>query len=350
MANDFKPLHFRIFSLVTKTRIIHVGDALNIDRLHLDLYTYKKGQGTSAHVEMYVPTNQARIIFADLSTCKLSVNGDGIYTEMWSGTLRNGKPQARILRIGATDANKPAFIEVMNCEGQRLRGGAIKPKKGASQTRVRILLDWRTARTLSLSVLEHLQAWSTATYHTRIAEATWTPDPGADQQPTPRAQASDKPPILANGNPVPDPDPTNLPPMPAVLSTALNKWDASPSQRGTIAYQIRRALHEKFPPAAITEIVVKASDTHADLLQIGDAIVKSAARHKHTPDGQIPGKSYTRPHLINRLQQTIQEADRLQLPDSQPDTPLWRWAWSPNQIIKFGQPLVQRINQANQKQ
>lgn len=170
MTNEYKPRNFRIITHTTKTRILHIEDALDLGKLRLELWEYQKGNGAKGHVEHYMDVHDARLLFTDLATGHLAEP----YQEL-KGTYRDGQPQSRTLTVAEVEARQPIKITVSNGPGEVIGAGAIKPKKGAEQTRISILLDRRTARKIALAVLGHIAAWEVATYYHRLSQGTWRP-------------------------------------------------------------------------------------------------------------------------------------------------------------------------------
>ena len=325
--NTYKPRYFRIYSHRTKTRILHIGDALDLDRIHLDLYDYERGQGTKGHVEFFIHRTEARIIFSDMITCSLPTDPKGIYLELMSGTPRDGKLQARTFKIeviGTPDARKPLAFEVMNCEGERMGEGAVKPKRGAQQTRVRALMDWRTARKVALSVLSHMNAWEAASYHSRIAAETWQPD--------------EQPPLI-DPPAAPDPQP-GRDAKPAYQPTEEQAERNRQAQLKTAKQEARKA--------GISAHVIAQIEMATPLDTLGkvEALRLEITRLQENPTGSIPGKKFNRAGLVLALQEKLYHATVVNASVPSVD-PLWQWKWTWQKMVEFGQSLTPLIAQAD---
>lgn len=305
MSEQFKPSFYRIYSHRTRSRIIHFEDALTLDRIHLDAYEYARGQGTKAYVDFFIPRAEARLIFSDLITCSLATDSKGVYQELMSGTPRQGKLQARILKIGVTDARNPVYFEIMNCEGEQMGEGAVKPKAGTEQKRVRVLFDWRTARKIGLEILAHMNAWAASTYADRIRENTWSPESQPDPQPGAPDAAGD------------------------------SQLDAKLAQVTRAAY--KAGLNK----ATVDEILTAAN---GDATAAINGLQCEIVNRRSDPHALIPGKNYTRRALVEALHDKIALAQRSAVKVE--IDPMWRWVWKPPQIIEFGQSLSPLIRQA----
>lgn len=183
---SYLPAYHRIISITTNKRILHVEDCLHMDKIRLDLYEYERGKGATAHAEHYLDLHTARRIAWELAHDQTTTH------EEFKGTHRDGQPQARTLTLqdlGDT-ARQPIKLTIANGPGQLLDTGAIKPKPGAQQTRISILLARSTARSTGLALLQHLQAWATATYLQRVQQGRWQPQDHQPDQTTPEEQAS----------------------------------------------------------------------------------------------------------------------------------------------------------------
>lgn len=178
MTDEYRPRHYRIYSHVTRNRILHVEDALQIDKVHLDAYEFKKGAGAQARAEAYVDVHEARLLFNQLSTGAIP---NGSKFEAIGGGFRDGEAVGRTLVVQEVEANNPIKFTLANGPSIPMKGGLFKPAWWGNEdvdpwAEVGVLLDRRTARKIALAVLEHLQAWASVTYWQRITEGTWQPD------------------------------------------------------------------------------------------------------------------------------------------------------------------------------
>jgi hypothetical protein len=72
---------FRISEHITKTRWLHVEDALDIGKLRLFAGQYTRGNGASHTAHHFLDLADARVIFFDLSLGRVPDNGKGAYIE-----------------------------------------------------------------------------------------------------------------------------------------------------------------------------------------------------------------------------------------------------------------------------
>lgn len=177
--NQYLPRNFRIYTHTTRSRILHIEDALQIGHIRFDLYAFTQGQGATAQAEAYVEVDEARLLFDQMQTGRLPARFQTI------GGRQRGEAQhviSRVLTVEEVQANNPIKITVQNGAGVPQENGLITPawwgdKDAEPDVDIAILLDRRTARKIALAVLDHLTAWAAATYHTRIQHRTWRPDP-----------------------------------------------------------------------------------------------------------------------------------------------------------------------------
>jgi len=148
----------RIHTVITRSAILHVEDALEIGKLRLFALAYKRGQGAQAHAIHFLDVADARPLMRDLATGRLREK----YTE-FKGSRNGGQPVSRILTVKdrGQEARSPMIIELANGPGEVIGQGAIKPK-GKPTTSVAIFLSRWETRKLSLAVLEYLQACAVA--------------------------------------------------------------------------------------------------------------------------------------------------------------------------------------------
>ena len=223
-GSEYLPSNFRIFSVRTAKRMLHVEDCLHIGRIRFDLWSYEKGNGSTGHVDAYVTTDDARLIgylltVADTSSA-LERNGGGVV---------KGNVIARTFKMEATDkADYPIRITVANAPGSRQENGLISINKGATPTRIQTLISPIDAYKLGLALAEHLQAWATATYDRRTTAGVYRP-----VQPTP-GDVIDEPADQPEGyDPGPDgygpddqPEPANPPTVTYLDGTEVSDNEA----------------------------------------------------------------------------------------------------------------------------
>lgn len=174
--SDYLPRHQRIITHATTKLILHIECALDIGKLHVDLWAFQRGKGHSGHAEAYIDADEARLLVEDLAAGQLPERFQAI------GGRANGEIIARVLTIEETDEGTrlPLRLRVENGPGIQ-NGGLIQPTwwgkgQGRATTSLSMLLDWRTARKIALAVREHMHAWAAATILQRKASAVWQPD------------------------------------------------------------------------------------------------------------------------------------------------------------------------------
>ena len=153
---------YRIHSHLTRSRFLHVGDALDIGKVRLFAGEYRRGQGASVTAVHYLDAADARVLLSDLAWGK-SVD----YVE-YKGSTNNGKgglPLSRVLKA-KTNGDK-VWVRLENGPGQVLGEGAVKPA-GDPEAVVNVPLTIWEARRLAYAVLAHLAAWEVVTFRHRV--------------------------------------------------------------------------------------------------------------------------------------------------------------------------------------
>jgi hypothetical protein len=182
--NNYRPQNYRIYRLVTKTRILTVEDALKLRKIIYTLTDYEKGTGAKTSVVHYMDHDRAALLSWNLLNHRPNTeawwNGD---TE-FKGTTRSGQLHARTMTVELAQGTRhPIRITITNGPGEPAgTAGAIKPKTDAPQQIVTTLLTWQDARTMALQTMLHLSAWHTMTYYSRLQEETWTNEDDSQQR------------------------------------------------------------------------------------------------------------------------------------------------------------------------
>lgn len=205
---EYLPRNYRIISHRTQRRIFHIEDALELERLRMEIWDYSKGSGAKGNVEAYVDVHTARLLASELVAGRLD-EMDG-RQEMGGGVVQ-GEVTSRILHTENTDTKNPIRITIRNGPGLRQPSGLISPAKGQPQVSLSVLLSRFDARRIGLAMLEHLQAWAVNTYTARVAAGTWQPQ-SEDEGPvspfleetTPDGTTDARPRRYVNGDPVGD--------------------------------------------------------------------------------------------------------------------------------------------------
>jgi hypothetical protein len=198
----FQPAYYRIASLRTQNRILHVEDALELGKIRWDAYTYSRGNGAQVNAHAFTDADDARVLAAIL-TGTVPAPPDLTFR---GGSKTGDQPTARILRLEpATDANAPWRLRISNGPGVVQALGLISPQQGAKMHTVAVLLTAYHAARLGLALSEHLQAWASNAYTDHISQV-WRPDPALGPESAPASPGSpptpapnDAPPTYADG-------------------------------------------------------------------------------------------------------------------------------------------------------
>jgi len=153
-----KTERYRIYSHITKSRFLHIEDALDIGKLRLFAGDYQKGQGAKAVAWHYLDLADARVLLSDLAWGKALD-----YCE-FKGTANGGQAVSRVLKV-KTNGDK-VWFGLENGPGQVIGQGAVKPA-GKPDAVVNVPLTTWEARRLAMAVLAHLDAWEVVTFRER---------------------------------------------------------------------------------------------------------------------------------------------------------------------------------------
>ena len=173
---QYKPGNYRIISLRTARRILHVEDCLEWGKVRFELWDYARGQGAAGHVDAYLDADSTRVLAAELTSGNLTTT-NGL--EQLGGGVVKGQVVARVLAVEMADTRNPIRISIRSGPGVRQPSGLISPEKGAKMASLQILLSRLDAKRVGLALLQHLQAWATVTYRQRLEADTWRPETGA---------------------------------------------------------------------------------------------------------------------------------------------------------------------------
>jgi hypothetical protein len=142
----------RIFSLVTKTRFLHIEDALaNGKKLRFFVGSFERGHGANATAYAFLDLDDARVIMNDLSWGR-AVD----FTDYKGGKDAYEAVISRVLKI-QTKEDK-LWVEVHNGAGEELFEGAIKPR-GKPFVEISVPLTPLDGRKMGYACLAYLQAW-----------------------------------------------------------------------------------------------------------------------------------------------------------------------------------------------
>lgn len=174
----YPPVH----KVITRSAILHVEDALEIGKLRLRLYRYRRGEGAQATAFHYLDVDDARVLFFDLGRGRLE---EPFVDYKGSPTARDGKPLSRVLKVEDTGdkTRNPIVFEARNGPGELIGQGAVKPA-GDPDSQVAVLISRAEARKMAFAVLEYLQAYAVARQLQRLwaPQEPEEPSPGADAE------------------------------------------------------------------------------------------------------------------------------------------------------------------------
>ncbi|MCP4536017.1 MAG: hypothetical protein GY832_02625, partial [Chloroflexi bacterium] len=157
----------RLYSHVTRTRFLHLEDALSIGKIRLFAGEYRKGNGASATAHHFLDLDDARPLLADLSW------GKKVEFTDYKGTTNGDGPQSRVLKIKAN--GDKIWLEIQNGPGELVGQGAVKPK-GKPTAAVSIPLTVWESRKLAHACLAYIRAWET----THLLDVAPTPPRSPD--------------------------------------------------------------------------------------------------------------------------------------------------------------------------
>lgn len=179
---EYKPRNYRLVRHVTRSRILDVRDCLDIGKLRIELVEFEQGGGARAAVEHYAEPDAIALLCWDV------LNGRPWekYVE-FKGGPKDGKIVSRVLCIERVEARNPVKISVSRGPGEQTGAGAVKPA-GKPEVSIGVLLSEQDARRIAFSILRHLAAWETATYHARVAAGTRQAEPDPEIQPDPEPE------------------------------------------------------------------------------------------------------------------------------------------------------------------
>lgn len=152
---------YRIHTHMTRTKWLHVEDALDIGKLRLFAGDYQKGKGAKATAVHYLDLADARVLLSDLAW------GKPVDFCEFKGSPNDGKPTSRVLKV-KTNGEK-VWVRLENGPGQVIGQGAVKPA-GKPESVVNVPLTPWEARKLATTVLAHVDAWTVITFKQRTAK------------------------------------------------------------------------------------------------------------------------------------------------------------------------------------
>jgi hypothetical protein len=140
----------RLFSYLTRTRFLHIEDALERRKLRFFIGSFERGHGANQTAYAFLDLEDARVILSDLAdgrTVEYSGFGGG----------RSGMDMiiSRVLKIQSRDAS--VWMQAQNGPGV-YDHGIVKPS-GRVTVEISIPLTTFDARRLGHACLAYLAAW-----------------------------------------------------------------------------------------------------------------------------------------------------------------------------------------------
>jgi hypothetical protein len=158
----------RLFSFLTRTRFLHIEDALERGKLRFFIGSFERGQGSNQTAYAFMDMDEARVILHDLADGKPVER-----TSFAGGKMGSGSIISRVIKI-RTHEDK-VWIQVANGPGVH-QGGVIKPN-GRPAAEISIPLTVFEGRKLGHACLAYLMAWDlekiVTTKGTKEHEGKW---------------------------------------------------------------------------------------------------------------------------------------------------------------------------------
>jgi hypothetical protein len=147
-----QPERPRLFSHITRTRFLHIEDALaNGRKLRFFVWSFERGHGANTTAYAFLDLDAGRVIMHDLAWGR-AVN----HTGYGGGRDSNDAVISRVLKI-QTKEDK-LWVQVENGTGEEVYGGITKPK-GEPFAEVPVPLTVLDGRKMGYACLAYLQAW-----------------------------------------------------------------------------------------------------------------------------------------------------------------------------------------------
>lgn len=147
---DQQPDRPRLFSFLTRTRFLHIEDALERGKLRFFMGAFERGQGARQTAYAFVDIDEMRVILHDLA--------DGVpvdYSSFAGGKTGRDLIVSRVVKIRTKDGQ--VWIQVANGPGVH-QGGIIKPN-GRPAAEISVPLTIFEGRKLGYACLAYLGAW-----------------------------------------------------------------------------------------------------------------------------------------------------------------------------------------------
>ena len=142
---------YRLYEYMTRTKWLHVEDALSIGKLRLYAGSYQRGQGAQITAFHFIDAGDARVLFSDIAA------GAPVDYCDFKGTTNREGPQSRVFKVKSKGHGDKVWFRLENGPGEVIGQGAVKPK-GEPEAVVNIPFETWEARKLALAILSYLQA------------------------------------------------------------------------------------------------------------------------------------------------------------------------------------------------
>ncbi|MFW6097985.1 MAG: hypothetical protein ACOC9Z_07905 [Chloroflexota bacterium] len=152
MSAQTSPTRVRIHSHMTKSRFLHVEDALGIGKIRLFAGTYARKRGLIQHSVHFVDIADARTVFAALARAQSDFN----YREYKGTPLDGGGAVSRVLSVQVKGEN--VYVELKSGPGKLTPTRAVTPA-GKATVEVNVGFKLYEAQRMAAAVLAYLRAW-----------------------------------------------------------------------------------------------------------------------------------------------------------------------------------------------
>lgn len=145
--NDL-PERNRLFSHLTRTRFLHIEDALERRKLRFFMGSFERGKGSNQTAYAFVDVDEMRVILHDLA--------DGLpvdYSSFAGGKTNADLIISRVVKMRTKDGQ--VWIQVQNGPGVH-QGGVVKPN-GRPAVEISVPMTIFEARKLGHACLAYLQ-------------------------------------------------------------------------------------------------------------------------------------------------------------------------------------------------
>ena len=145
---------------MTRTRFLHIEDALERGKLRFFIGSFEKGKGASQTAYAFLDVEDARVIFSDMAWGKAVDFDDFKGGKDGADRLvsRMLKIQTKENQVSTPSATQRVWIQVQNGPGQELGDGAVKPR-GQPSAEISIPLTTFEGRKLAHACLAYVHAW-----------------------------------------------------------------------------------------------------------------------------------------------------------------------------------------------